>query len=401
MHKGATKSIEKKEVDILDLFSALNAARGLIVGGTLLVCVLAGALSFLIPKEYEATAQLLPPKEQKQGFGFSDLLSALPIPTLRLGEKGTPADIFIATLKSMHTRRSMVHTFVLQERYGVETMTDAVETLAEKTVIDKSEEGTIVISVLDRDPQMAAQMANHYTVILDSTNKSIGQISARERMGFIQVLRIEGEARLDSVMGNLQEFQSEHNAISIEDQARAVIGAAAAMQTDAMELEIMRQGMIASGLDESHDRVKKLEREILLRQDAMTFLRDGLNADSRGMMRGPQTLEMEENLFLPLRDIPKVAQDYAILEKDVLVQKALMQLLLQQEAESLIESRNNTATVQVLDPAIPPEIKARPQRVLIVFIAGVLSLFASISYTLGAVYVRNLRQRWLAERAEA
>ena len=392
--------MEKKEVDILDLFSALHAARGLIVGGTLLVCVLAGALSFLIPKEYEATAQLLPPKEQKQGFGFSDLLSALPIPTLRLGEKGTPADIFIATLKSMHTRRSMVHTFALQERYGVETMTDAVETLAEKTIIDKSEEGTIVISVLDRDPQMAAQMANHYTVILDSTNKAIGQISARERMGFIQVLRIEGEARLDSVMGNLQEFQSEHNAISIEDQARAVIGAAAAMQTDAMELEIMRQGMIASGLDESHDRVKKLEREILLRQDAMTFLRDGLNADSRGMMRGPQTLEMEENLFLPLRDIPKVAQDYAILEKDVLVQKALMQLLLQQEAESLIESRNNTATVQVLDPAIPPEIKARPQRVLIVFIAGVLSLFASISYTLGAVYVRNLRQRWLAERAE-
>ena len=391
----------KKEVDILDLFSALHAARGLIVGGTLLVCVLAGALSFLIPKEYEATAQLLPPKEQKQGFGFSDLLSALPIPTLRLGEKGTPADIFIATLKSMHTRRSMVHTFALKDRYGVETMTDAVENLAEKTVIDKSEEGTIVISVLDRDPQIAAKMANHYTVILDSTNKAIGQISARERMGFIQVLRIEGEARLDSVMGNLQEFQSEHNAISIEDQARAVIGAAAAMQTDAMELEIMRQGMIASGLDESHDRVKKLEREILLRQDAMTFLRDGLNVDSRSIMRGPQTLEMEENLFLPLRDIPKVAQDYAILEKDVLVQKALMQLLLQQEAESLIESRNNTATVQVLDPAIPPEIKARPQRVLIVFVAGVLSLFASISYTLGAVYVRNLRQRWLAERSEA
>jgi tyrosine-protein kinase Etk/Wzc len=395
--------MEKKEVDILDLFSALHAARGLIIGGTLFVCVLAGALSFLIPKEYEATAQLLPPKEQKQGFGFSDLLSALPIPTLRLGEKGTPADIFVATLKSMQTRRSMVFKFNLLERYGVETMTDAVETLAEKTVIDKSEEGTIVISVLDRDPNTAAEMANHYAVILDSTNKAIGQISAKERMNFIQILRTEGEARLDSVMGNLQEFQSEHNAISIEDQARAVIGAAAAMQTDAMELEITRQGMIASGLDESHDRVKKLEREILLRQDAMTFLRDGLHADTRGMVRGRQTfeLEMEENLFLPLRDIPKVAQDYAILEKDVLVQKALMQLLLQQEAESLIESRNNTATVQILDPAIAPEVKARPQRVLIVFIAGVLSLFASIAYTLGAVYVRNLRQRWLAERARA
>ncbi len=395
--------MEKKEVDVLDLFSALYAGRGLIVGGTLFICVLAGALSFMIPEEYEATTQLLPPKEQKQGFGFSDLLSALPIPTLRLGEKGTPADIFIATLKSMQTRRSMVDRFGLRERYEAETMTDAVEILAEKTIVDKSEEGTIVISVFDRDPETAARMANHYAVILDSTNKAIGQSSAKERMNFIQVLRTEGETRLDSVMGNLQEFQSEHNAISIEDQARAVIGAAAVMQTDAMELEITRQGMIASGLDESHDRVKKLEREILLRQDAMAFLRDGLHADSRGLSQGRQTfeLEMQENLFLPLRDIPKVAQDYAILEKDVLVQKALMQLLLQQEAESLIESRNNTATVQVLDPAMPPEIKARPQRLLIVFIAGVLSLFASISYTLGAVYVRSLRQRWSDQRAQA
>jgi LPS O-antigen subunit length determinant protein (WzzB/FepE family) len=394
--------MERKEIDILDLFAALHAGRRLIVGGTLFICILAGALSFLIPKEYEATAQLLPPKEQKQGFGFSDLLSALPIPSLRLGEKGTPADIFIATLKSMQTRRSMINTFNLRERYGVETMTDALEVLAEKTIIDKSEEGTIVISVLDQDPQTAADMANYYAVVLDSTNKSIAQTSATERLEFIKNLSKEGDVRLEEVMGYLQEFQSEHNAISIENQARAVIGAAAAMQTDAMELEIMRQGLIASGLNVKHDRVKKLEREIELRMDALTFLRDGLDSGDGGQIkkRPSSRLEMRENLFLPLRDIPRVAQEYALLEKDVLVQKALMQMLLQQEAESLIESRNNTATVQMLDPAMPPEIKARPQRLIIVFISGVLSLFASISYTLGAVYVRNLRRRWEDERAE-
>ena len=95
---------QNKEFDILDLLRALHAGRRLIVGGTLGLCVLSGALSFLVKEEFEATAQLLPPKEQRQGFGFSDLLSALPIPTLRLGEKGTPADIFIATLESAGTR---------------------------------------------------------------------------------------------------------------------------------------------------------------------------------------------------------------------------------------------------------------------------------------------------------
>ncbi|MBT7419036.1 MAG: hypothetical protein HN780_10965 [Gemmatimonadetes bacterium] len=390
---------ERKEIDILDLLAALYAGKGLIIGGTLAICVLAGALSFLIPREFESTVQILPPKEQKQGFGFSDLLSALPIPTLRLGEKGTPADIFVATLKSRLTRRVMIEKFNLLERYGAESMTDAVEILAEKTIVDKTEDGTILIAVLDQDPQTAADMAMHYTVILDKTNKDIAQITASERLLFIRSLLSDEDEKLEMKMKSLQEFQSKHNAIAIEDQARAVIGAAAAMQTDAMELEIVRQGFILSGLDENHDKVKKLKREILLRQEAMTFLREGIQPAGSGdpLKDKRLRLDIEQNLFLPLREIPNVAQEYAKLEKDVLVQKALLQLLLQQEAEALIEAKNTTSTVQVLDPAVAAEIKAKPQRLLIVFVAGVLSLFASICYTLGVVYVRSLKTRWKAD----
>ena len=202
---------EKKDVDILDLLSALYGGKRLIGGGTLVICVLAGALSFMVPEEFEATLQILPPKEQKQGFGFSDLLSALPIPTLRLGEKGTPADIFIATLKSQATRREMVEKFGLLRRYGAETMTDAIEILAEKTTVDKTEDGTILISVLDTDPQTAADMANHYIVILDITNKRISQITASERLDFIRLLLSDEARKLENKMEELEEFQSAHN----------------------------------------------------------------------------------------------------------------------------------------------------------------------------------------------
>ena len=387
---------ERKDSDIFDLLAALHAGRRMIVGGTLGMCALAGALSFLVPEEFEAKAQILPPKEQRQGFGFSDLLSALPIPTLRLGEKGTPADIFIATLISQRTRRQMVEKFDLLQRYDAETMTDAIEILAGKTTVEKTEEGTIQISVLDQDPQRAADMAGHYIELLDITNKQISQKTAKERHDFIRELLEEEDDKLEDKMERLEEFQSEYNAISIEDQARAVIREAARMQSEAMELEIARMGFILSGLDAGHDRVKKLQQEILLRQDAMAILRDGLEDEGTNLLRDKTLrLELDENLFLPLKQIPGVAQDFATLEKDVLVQKALLQLLLQQEAEALIEAKNTTSTVQVLDPAVPPEIKARPRRLLIVLITGVLSLFASLSYTLGMVYVRDIRQRWL------
>ena len=385
----------KKEIDIIDLLTALHAGRWLIIGGTLAICVLAGGLSFLLPKEYEATVQILPPREKKESFGFSSMLSSLPIPALRLGERGTPSDISLATIKSMTTRRQMVEKFGLMQRYEARTLTDAIETLADKTTAAMTEEGMLGVSVLDKDPQMAADMANYYIVLLDSTNKRFSHKTASDRLEFIRGILQEEDKRLDDKMKRLEEFQSEHNAISIDDQARAVILTATSMQTAVMELEIERQRLILSGLGPNHDKVKQLEREILLRQGTMAFLSDGLKPTDNTMLENKSLqLELEENLFLPLKQIPGVAQEYANLEKDVLVQTSLLLVLLQQEAQTLIEAKDATSTVQILDPATPPEIKAKPQRVLIVFLAGLLSLIASVSYVLGAVYVRGLQQRW-------
>jgi LPS O-antigen subunit length determinant protein (WzzB/FepE family) len=384
-----------RQVDILTLLGALNAGKRLILGGTFVLCLMAAGVSLLLPNEYEAQVQLLPPKEQKQGFGFADLLSSLPIPSLRLGEKGTPADIFIATLKSETMRRQMVEDFKLMQVYEAETMTEALETLKQQTIIGKSEEGTILISVFDQSPQRAADMANHYLALLDNTNRRLSHEAAQDRYNFISALLDRESVKLDGFMGVLKEFQSEHNAISLEDQARAVIRAASEMQLTTMELEISRKSLLASGFSADHPEVQKLDQERLLRQQALALLRDGSNRESS---TGSLSLHLDENLFLPLRDIPQVAQDYAKIEKDVLVQTALMKMLLEQKAESLIEASNTTSTVQALDPATVPEKKAKPQRFLIVFVTAILGLFATSCYVLGAGYVRLLRERWDAGR---
>ena len=389
----------KKEIDIIDLLTALHAGRWLIIGGTLAICVLAGGLSFLLPKEYEATVQILPPREKKESFGFSSLLSSLPIPAFRLGERGTPSDISLATIRSLTARRRMVEKFGLMQRYEARTLTDAIEVLADKTTAAMTEEGMLGVSVLDKDPQMAADMANYYIVLLDSTNKRFSHKTASDRLDFTREILQEEDKRLDDKMKRLEEFQSEHNAISIDDQARAAILTATSMYNAAMELAIERQRLILSGLGPNHDKVKQLEREINLRQGTIAFLRDGLKpADNTMLQNKALQLQLDENLFLPLNQIPGVAQEYANLEKDVLVQTSLLLVLLQQEAQSLIEAKDATSTVQILDPATPPEIKAKPQRVLIVFIAGLLSLIASVSYVLGAVYMRELQQRWRERR---
>ena len=389
--------MNEPKADILDLIAALNAGKRLIIGGTLIICLLAAVVSLLIPVEYEGKVQLLPPKEAKKGFGFADLLADLPIPSLKLGEKGTPADIFVAILLSPSTRRRMVRDFDLMEVYEAELMTDAIDVLKSKTEVGKSEQGTIMISVFDQDSTKAAQMANHYVTLLDSTNQELSRVAAQERLEFIRLLEFQEDMKLDSAMVRLQEFQEDHNAISILEQARAVIRASAEMQMAAMELEIEKQGLLRSGFSSRHPEVLRLEQESIMRQEGLRYLRDGEDALTRS--GESPTLHLEENLFLPLRKIPETAQRYASIEKDVIVQSALMKLLLEQEAEALIEARNIVSTVQVLDPATVPEKKARPQRLLIVFIAGVFSLFTTTLFTLASVYVRELNARWRDEYA--
>ena len=49
---------EKKDVDILDLLAALYTGKGLIIKGTLLICILAAGLSFVVPEEFESVVQI-------------------------------------------------------------------------------------------------------------------------------------------------------------------------------------------------------------------------------------------------------------------------------------------------------------------------------------------------------
>jgi tyrosine-protein kinase Etk/Wzc len=384
---------EKKDVDILDLLAALIEGKGLIIGGTLLICILTAGISLIMTEEFESTTQLLPPKEQKKGFAFADILSDLPIPSLRLGDKGTPADIFIAILKSPSVRRRMVADFDLMKLYEKEKISDAIERLRVKTEVGKSEQGTILITVLDRSPDRAAKMANAYVDMLDSINQNLARTAALERLDFIGDLVESQGVKLEENMVALQEFQEDHNAISIKDQAKAVIAASAEMQVAATELLISKLTLLKSGFSTTHPQVQKLAYQFDLRQEALAFLRDG-DSKPDGGVHSEFDLRLDENLFLPLREIPRVAQEHANVEKDVLVQAALMKLLLQQQAESLIEASNTTRTVQILDPAMPAEDAARPRRLLLVFVAGILSLFASVFYTLAAVYVQSLRETW-------
>jgi len=75
----------------------------------------------------------------------------------------------------------------------------------------------------------------------------------------------------------------------------------------------------------------------------------------------------------------------------VKIQEVIFELLTQQYEQAKLQEAKDTPTVQVLDSAVPPVKKSRPNRKAIVLMAGALSLVSSIFLAFFTEYARRLK----------
>jgi len=356
----------RRDINILDYFYLLYKARRFIFWNLVIVTVLAGIMSFILPKYYKSTALLLPPQEQKKAFGFSDVLASIPVTRLQLGTRGSPVDLAIGILKSETVAVSLIDQFNLVKVYGVENRDQARGVLKGLTDISLSKEGLIEIEVQDRDPLRSAQLANAYVAMLDSIKQSINQYRAKERADFIEQQIHENEVALKQAENELKAFQLQNKAISPYQQQRVAISVSAQLELDLMKKENQLKEYRSKSFSDSHPVVRELLNTIKFSEELLHIMRFGSSEKAR------------ESLFVPLQEAPDLTLQYARLARRVEILGMLEQLLRQHYEESRIEQMNTTSTVTVLDRARPPQQPCRPKKKLIVLVAGAGALFFSI-----------------------
>jgi uncharacterized protein involved in exopolysaccharide biosynthesis len=95
-----------------------------------------------------------------------------------------------------------------------------------------------------------------------------------------------------------------------------------------------------------------------------------------------------------LREVEaKLDRNDNILSREVNVQEALYALLIQQYELAKIEEAKSMPTIQVLDPAIPPQVRKARGTVMKALLAGIAGFMASLSLAFGREYVTNVRRR--------
>jgi tyrosine-protein kinase Etk/Wzc len=370
------------EISLLDVLIALAARRSMIAIVTIACAVLAVIFSLAVPAEYTAIAVLLPPQQN------TSLASALS-PT-QLGGLGSmaalaggfslknPNDMYVAMLHSDTVEDAMVEKFQLMREYRKRYLSDTRKTLEHHTTIEgDGKDGLIHISVEDRDPQRAADLANGYVEAFQKLTQGLAITEAGQRRLFFQQQLEKSKDDLGNAEEALKETEQSTGLIQIDSQARALIESAAVLraQISAKEVQIQAMSTFATGqnaqLIEARQELDSLRAQL----DKLGGSGDNPNA-----------------LIVPKGQMTQAGLEYVRRLRDVKYYETVFEILARQFEIAKLDEAKEGAVVQVVDHAIRPDRRSFPKRTLIVLGATVVGLFLGILFALIQAGMARLRE---------
>jgi|ERR1019366_710528 uncharacterized protein involved in exopolysaccharide biosynthesis len=367
-----------REVDAIAVLQVLANNKMRILKITLAAALLALIVSLLLPKMYTATTTVLPP-QQNQSTATAMLGQLGAIAGLRSADLGlqNSDDLFVTMLHSRTIEDRLIDRFDLRRVYWVKQYQAARKTLESRSDILAEKEGLISVSVTDRDPKRAADMANAYVEELHELNGKLAITEAGQRRVFYQQqLDAEREA-LSQAEVALRQVQEKSGLIQPDAQGRAIVSAVADMRAQVAIHEVQLQAMRSYATENNPD-VKRAQQELAALRAQLAKLERNTGELGNG------------NLQVPTRQLPAVELEYLRQLRDVKYHEAIYEFLSKQLEASRIDEAKDAILVQVVDKAVIPERKSGPRRTLIVLVTAIVAFLLSC---LGVLLMETLRRK--------
>jgi tyrosine-protein kinase Etk/Wzc len=337
--------------------------------------VVATLVAIALPNMYTATALILPPAKPQSLSGallgqLGGMAGAI-VPSLGLKD---PSDMYVGILRSRSICDDLVQQFRLQQIYSTKTTGDARLKLLDRASFALGKDSMLRLSVEDRDPKLAAALANAFIAELNKQNNLLAITeSAQRRLFFEREVAAEKDA-LAAAEGLLKQIQQRTGVFEVSSQAQVVIGSIARLRAEIVIQEVALQ-RLQMGATAANPEVAKQEKELTALRAELSKLEAG---DARQRAGDP---------MVPLASVPQASLDYLRALRDVKYHNSLFEVLSKEYEAARIDEAKEAPVIQVVDLAIPPEIKSGPPRTLFALLGAALSTVA------GAIFVYFFRSR--------
>jgi tyrosine-protein kinase Etk/Wzc len=362
---------------LLDLLIVLAERKRIIFGVTAAFAILMTVYSLTLPNVYTATVTLLPPQQNSSSAGLSSQLGGLASLT-GFGLKG-PNDMYISMLRSRVVEDAMVQRFGLMKEYHTGLLSDASAALQNHAIMDGyNRDGLIRISIVDRDPRRAAELANGYVDQFRILSQHLAITEASQRRLFFEQELEQAKENLANAEEALKQTEQTTGVTQLEDQAHALSGAAASLRTQIIAREVEIQGMQTYATGENAQLVQaQRELETLRAQLAKV----GGSEDSPG-----------SDLIIPKGRVPEAGLEYLRKLRDVKYYETIFDILARQYEAAKLDEAKQGALIQVLDPAVPPDRRSYPRRRFMVFVATIIGFVVGLFMALFHAGYQRLRR---------
>jgi len=359
---------DDNEISLLDLLVVLAERKRTVIRVTAAFGILAIIVSFILPVRYTATVTLLPPQQNtSMGAALASQLGNLGgMAALAGGSLGlkNPNDMFVAMLKSRTVEDAMVQRFGLMQEYHKRYLSDARKAFEKRATVDGSgKDGLIHISVEDHDPRHAAELANGYVDQFRTLSEHLAITEASQRRLFFEQQLEQAKNNLANAEEALKQTQQKTGLIQLDSQARALIESAASLRAQIAAREVQIQGMQTYATGQNAQLVQA-QQEL-----------DGLRAQL-AKLGGSE--DSASGLIVPKGKVPEAGLEYVRKLRDVKYYETIFNILARQFEIAKLDEAKQGALIQVVDPAIPPDKRSSPKRVLIVIGATALGFFFAV-----------------------
>lgn len=363
---------DEAEISLLDLLQVVADNLRLLIGGALLAGMTALGITFAIAPTFTATTTFLPP--QQQASGAASLLQSLgSLGGLAGAASGlkNPIDQYTAFVKSRTVQDALIDRFDLRARYEQTLHQDAAKMLDGRVRVKSGKDGLITVEVDDRDPRFAAVLANAHV-------EELGRLLSRLAVTEAQQRRLFFEKQLAATKEKL-------------------VNAEMALRSTGVNASVLKSSPVAAV-----EGLAKLKAAIVSQEIKLASMRGYLTesafesrqaqAELSAMRAQMAKLEMSD-------PAPLLAAggDYITKYREFKYFETLFELFSKQYEIARVDESREGAVIQVVDAAVPPELKSKPQKGLITALVTVVSGLLLVVF----VFVRQAIRNSIADPAAA
>ena len=346
------------------------------------IILLAAITAWLLPSRYTATVVILPPQRSgSAGTAMMAQLSAVGSMASAAGGLGikNPNDQQIALMKSRIVEDALVARFHLKDLYRSKYLSKARRRLEKSAKIDNGlKDGLIRLSVTDRDPHRAAEMANAWVEEYSHFSATLAITEASQRRLFYERQLSGARDDLANAEESMKLTEQRTGVIDIEGQDRSMIASAAVLrgQLAAKQIEIKAMHEFAA---EGNPDLQRAQQEAVGMEGQLAAM-DAANDRKTG------------DLVAPKGTVTQAALDYERAMREVKYRETIQDLMMRQYEGARVDEAKEGALIQVVEPAVEPDRPDSSYRLWILLGALVLSLPLALLTALAAEVIAIVRR---------